>query len=83
MDLGRILEALVERRRLLAWIMLAIMALLVILDLFNTYRYDRFWWEGVGGFGAIWGFLSCVVIIVVSKALGYAFLYQREDYYDE
>ncbi len=37
--------------------------------------------EGLPGFYALFGFLSCVAIIVVSKLLGYV-LKQREDYYD-
>jgi hypothetical protein len=27
--------------------------------------------------------VSCVLIVVVSKALGYAWLYRSEDYYDK
>jgi len=83
MNLGKILEGLVERRRMLSWIMLAVMALLVVLDVFNTYRYDRFWWEGIGGFGAVYGFVSCVLIVGTAKLLGYLFLYRQENYYDD
>lgn len=83
MDVGKFLESLVRRRRLLTWIMLAIMALLVVADLAVPSHYDRFFWESIGGFGAVYGFVSCVLIIVVSKWLGYAFLYKPEDYYDD
>ena len=80
---GRILEALVARRRALRNAVLVIMALLVVLDVFREPAYERFAWDGIGGFVAFYGFISCVLIIVVSKALGYAFLYRREDYYGE
>lgn len=63
--------------------MFGILALLVILDVIIPAKYERFPWDGIGGFGAVYGFVSCVLIIVVSKALGYALLYRREDYYDE
>lgn len=83
MDLGKFLEYLVERRRTLTYVMYGVMALLVVADIVTPAEYDRYWWESIGGFGAIYGFISCVLIIVVSKALGYAFLYRREDYYDD
>ncbi|MCX7707018.1 MAG: hypothetical protein N2204_03310 [Anaerolineae bacterium] len=35
------------------------------------------------GFWAVFGFLGCVLLIVVSKWLGHAGIMQREDYYDE
>lgn len=35
------------------------------------------------GFWAVFGWLGCVLLIVVSKWLGHAGIMQREDYYDE
>jgi uncharacterized membrane protein len=81
--IGKFLEFLVSRTKTLRWIMFGILALLVILDVIIPAKYERFPWDGIGGFGAVYGFVSCVLIIVVSKALGYALLYRREDYYDE
>lgn len=81
MNPGSFLETLVARRHTLRRIALAAMALLVVADLLVPSGYDRFWWESVGGFGALYGLVSCVLIIVVSKALGYALLYRPEDYY--
>lgn len=83
MKIGKFLEFLVSRTKTLRWIMFGILALLVILDVIIPAKYERFPWDGIGGFGAVYGFVSCVLIIVVSKALGYALLYRREDYYDE
>ena len=83
MDIGKFLEFLVDRRRILRRIMYGVLALLVVLDLLLPAAYQRFPWDGIGGFGAIYGFVACVLIIVVSKALGYAFLYKPEDYYDD
>ncbi len=83
MDLGRLLQAMVERGVLLRRIMYVVLAGLVIADIVVPSKYDRFPWESIGGFGAFYGFISCVLIIVVSKALGYLLLYRPEDYYDE
>jgi uncharacterized membrane protein len=81
--MGKFLEFLVSRTKTLRWIMFGILAVLVILDILIPAKYERFPWDDIGGFGALYGFVSCVLIIVVSKALGYALLYRSEDYYDE
>jgi hypothetical protein len=81
MTLAKILDALVARRRALSYLMLVIMAGLVLADMLRTSKYERFPWDGIGGFAAFYGLISCVLIIVVSKALGYAFLYRKEGYY--
>jgi hypothetical protein len=83
MDIGKFLEYLVKHSRTLSRVMLVIMALLVIGDLIVPSDYDRFFWEQLGGFGAFYGFVSCVLIIVVSKILGYKLLYRQEDYFDD
>jgi len=83
MDLGKLLDALVARKTLLKRLMWVVLAGLVIADLLIPSKYDRFPWESIGGFGAFYGFISCVLIVVVSKALGYAALYRDEDYYGE
>lgn len=83
MDLGRLLEKLVNRGRSLAIAMLALLAVLVLIDIVVPPAYVRFPWDGIGGFPAVYGFVSCLVFIAVAKGLGKLFLYQREDYYDE
>ncbi|MGA7874625.1 MAG: hypothetical protein WCA08_03100 [Desulfoferrobacter sp.] len=41
-------------------------------------------WDKIPGFGAVYGFVSCVLIIVVSKFLGHQCgIMQDEDYYDD
>jgi hypothetical protein len=81
--LGRFLEGLVKRSRLLSRIMLVIMAALVIANIAIPAGYDRFFWERLGGAGAIYGLFACFVIVVVSKFLGYKLLYRPDDYFDD
>jgi hypothetical protein len=80
--LSQILEFLVNRSKVLSRIMLGLMAALVIADIAIPSGYDRFFWESLGGAGAVYGLFSCVVIVVVSKLLGYKLLYRKEDYFD-
>jgi hypothetical protein len=83
MDLGKLLVALVERKTLLKRLMWGVLIGLVIADVLTPSKYDRFPWESIGGFGAFYGLVSCVLIVVVSKALGYLALFREEGYYGE
>lgn len=78
----RLVLALVEHARPLRLVLLVLMGLLVVTDFLVPNPYQRFPWDAIGGFGALYGFLSCVVIIVVSKAYGYLIAYRPEDYYE-
>jgi len=57
--------------------------LTVAADFLVTREHGEFFWETLPGWGAFYGFLSCVLIIVVSKFLGHQCrLMRREDHYD-
>jgi hypothetical protein len=63
------------------WILFAlVLAATVLMDLAVEHR-PYFGLDGTFGFGAWFGFASCVVLIVLAKALG-AFLRRPDDYYD-
>ena len=55
---------------------------LVILDIFLHRDHVTFLWDRIPGFWSVYGFLATVVMIVVSKAIGHAWLMKSEDYYD-
>ena len=62
------------------WIgFIVVLAALVLLDV--TRHEAHFTVEAIFGFGAWFGFLSCVVLIVLAKALG-LFLKRPDTYYD-
>ena len=42
----------------------------------------HFWFENLPAWGSLYGLVSCVVIIVVSKILGKVWLMRPEDFYD-
>ena len=44
--------------------------------------HPHFGFEEFPGFGSLYGLISCVLIIVVSKLLGKLWLMRPEDYYD-
>jgi hypothetical protein len=80
--LAKVLEKMVANAKLISRIMLLIMAGLVIANILFPVGYDRFFWESIPGAGAIYGLLAAVVIVLVSKLLGYKLLFRPENYYD-
>ncbi len=60
-------------------------ALLVVLALgfLAVPEQVQHFWEKLPIFEAVFGFLGCLLIIFVSKALGHLFLQKREEYYDD
>ena len=55
----------------------------ILIGLFVPSEHVKFWWERIPAFDTIFGFLGCILIIVVSKALGHYWLQRNEDYYDD
>lgn len=58
------------------------LALVFGVDFFIHRHHATFIWDNIPGFSAVFGFISCVLIIVVSKFIGHVWLMKKEDYYD-
>jgi hypothetical protein len=67
--------------RKLWWGFSVVLALTVVAQLF-IYVKGYFGVDGWPGFAAVFGFLSCLAMVLVAKGLG-LFLKRREDYYDD
>ena len=84
--LQRILEDPVrlKRLKLVFYATLALIAAAeVILPIaFHDEAHHHFAFEGWPAFGSAYGFVSCVVIILVSKFIGKLWLMRKEDHYD-
>lgn len=83
MDPGRTLEKLVAQTPRLKRIAYAVLALTVVVDLFLPRHHPHFFWDTIPGFSAVFGFVACILIIVVSKAFGRFWVARSEDYYDD
>jgi hypothetical protein len=60
------------------------LVLVVLSDFFVHREHAIYIWDKIPGWGALYGFVSCVVIILVSKFLGHQCgIMQGEDYYDD
>lgn len=58
------------------------LAVVFIADFFVPREHAEFLWDKIPGWGALYGFISCVILIVVSKFIGHVWLMKKEDYYD-
>lgn len=83
MDIGKILENLVNNTRTLKRVSYVVLALTVAIDFFISRHHHVFFWEDIPGFSAFYGFISCVLIVVISKALGHYWLERSEEYYND
>lgn len=86
MKLVKLIEFLRQRLKLLVRLSIGVLALLVILDAIPAivdkhHAHTKI--EHLPGFWSIFGFVACVLIIVLSKWFGHALVMKREDYYDE
>ena len=69
-----------KARRRLLW---ATLVVVVAADFLVNLDHGVFFWDSIPGWGAAYGFVSCVAIIFASKLLGHQGRIMRdEDYYD-
>ena len=83
--LERFLEDPVRFSRLKRWFYVGLVVVVVAeiaLPLVFHGSHSHFSFESFPAWGSIYGFVSCIAIIVVSKLIGKAWLMRREDHYD-
>ncbi len=69
-----------KRRR---WLLAATLLAVFVADFLVPREHGEFFWDDIDGWSALFGFVSCVAIIFVSKLLGKQGRIMRdEDYYD-
>jgi hypothetical protein len=67
----------------LHWIVLGLLTLATLgLQFLNRSQAPAHAWESIPLFYAAFGFLGCLLWIVIAKSLGKALLEKPEDYYD-
>jgi hypothetical protein len=64
-------------------IFVVVLAAIVFADFLVPRGHGAFFWDNFPGWGAVFGFVSCVAIIFVSKFIGHqGGIMRDEDYYD-
>ena len=79
----QMIDYLRDRLKLVIRLCYGVLALLVLYDaLILDKSYAHTAAEKLPGFWSVFGFISCVLIIIVSKWYGHLGIMAREDYYD-
>ena len=60
-----------------------LLVLLILVDFIIPRHEIHFFGDKIPGFWSVFGLISCVLIIIVSKWIGQLWLMQDEDYYDK
>lgn len=62
----------------------AVLAGSVVLEIaFHDAGHSLYWWHDVPGFDFVYGLAGCAAIVVISKAIGSAWLQRPETYFGE
>ncbi len=83
MKLAKLIEFLRERLKTVVRICFGVLALLILVDALFINKEHAEGVERLPAFWSVFGFIGCVLIIVLSKWYGHAGIMTREDYYDE
>jgi hypothetical protein len=86
MNLVKLIQFLRDRLKTVKWIAYGVLVLVVVLDATPAVvdkEHAHTTVERLPTFWAVFGFLGCVVIILVSKWFGHLGIMTREDYYED
>ncbi len=70
-----------QNLKAMAAVLITVLVGLLIGDFF-TEKHSYFGWDGIPTFYAFYGFVGCVLLVVIAKNLR-PFLKREEDYYDD
>ena len=81
MNLLKIIE--VFRTKTMKKIAYAVLTLIIVID-FRIPRHEvHFFGDEIPGFWSLFGFVACILIILISKWIGHLGIMQDENYYNE
>jgi len=79
----RLIEFLRRHLRKVIYVSCGVLALVALIDVFVDKHHAHTKAEHLPAFWSVFGFIACVLIVLLSKAFGKAGIMTREDYYDE
>ena len=81
MNLLKIIEIL--RTKTMKKIAYAVLIFIIVMDFFIPRHEIHFFGDEIPGFWSIFGFIGCILIILISKWIGHLGIMQDENYYNE
>ena len=81
MNLLKIIE--IFRTKTMKIVAYAVLIFIILMDLFIPRHEIHFFGDAIPGFWSIFGFIACILIILISKWIGRLGIMQEENYYNE
>ena len=81
MNIIKVIETL--RRKAVKKIAYITLVLIIVTDFFIPRHEIHFIGDGIPGFWSLFGFIACILIILISKWIGHLGIMQDENYYNE
>ena len=81
MGLLKIIE--IFRTKTMKTIAYAVLILILVIDFFIPRHEIHFFGDRIPGFWSLFGFVACILIILISKWIGHLGIMQDENYYNE
>jgi len=81
MNLLKMIEAF--RTKTMKKISYTMLILIIVVDFFIPRHNIHFFGDGIPGFWSLFGFVACILIILISKWIGRLGIMQDENYYNE
>ena len=81
MSLLKIIE--IFRTKTMKRISYVALTLIILIDFFIPRHEIHFFGDGIPGFWSLFGFVACILIILISKWIGRLGIMQDEKYYNE
>ena len=81
MNIIKVIETL--RRKVVKKIAYIALILIIVTDFFIPRHEIHFIGDQIPGFWSLFGFVACVMIILISKWIGHLGIMQYENYYNE
>ena len=72
-----------QRQKQMKYTFILLLILLLVADFFVPKEHATLPGESIPGFYAVFGFLAALIILGVSKFLGFLFISKKENYYDD
>lgn len=66
----------------LLYVFYTCVGLLLVVDIFY-HKHAIFAWEGYFAFYSVYGFVACVILVIVAKYVLRPLVMRKEDYYDD
>ena len=83
MNIVKLIDFFRDRLSTVIKICYGVLALVVLIDVFVDKEHAHTAIEHLPGFWAVFGFIACTLIIIISKWFGHLGIMTREDYYDD